>query len=39
MQAFDLMIREIFSAKTGKLGLTEGKEEGRSGQRLIGEDI
>lgn len=39
MQAFDLMIREIFSERTGKLALSEGREEGHSGQRLIEGDI
>lgn len=39
MQAFDLVIREIFLEKTGKLGLTVGKEEEHGRQRLMGEDI
>lgn len=39
MQAFDLLNREIFSEKTGKLGPTVGEEEGHSRQRLMGEDI
>jgi len=39
MQAFDLLNREIFSEKTGKLGLTVGKEEGHSRQRLMGKYI
>lgn len=39
MQAFDLLNREIFLEKTGKLGLTVGKEEGRTRQRLMGKDI
>ncbi len=39
MQAFDLVNREIFSVKTGKLGLTAGKEEGHSKQWLMGKDI
>lgn len=38
MQAFDLVNREIFLVKTEKLGLTAGKEEGRSRQRLMGKD-
>lgn len=29
MQAFDLVNREIFLVKTGKLGLSAGKEEGQ----------
>lgn len=37
MQAFDLLNREIFSEKTGKLGLTVGG--GAPRQRLMGEDI
>lgn len=39
MRAFDLVNREIFLLKTGKLGLTVGREEGHSGQRLMGKDI
>lgn len=39
MQAFDLVNREIFLVKTGKLGLTAGREEGHSGQRLMGKYI
>lgn len=36
MQAFDLVNREIFSVKTGKLGLTAGREGGRGGAGRAG---
>lgn len=36
MQAFDLVNREIFSVKTGKLGLTAGKGEGQEQAKAHG---
>lgn len=36
MQAFDLVNREIFSVKTGKLGFTAGKEEGQEQAKALG---
>lgn len=36
MQAFDVVNHEIFSLKTGKLGLTAGKEEGQEQAKTHG---